>query len=72
MNTSERKHKLYTFSERKLMETIASQSKLINEVKALCKEAHNSLRTFRNVPKNKQEWTIHDDNVMEALEKAIQ
>lgn len=33
--------------------------------------AHNSLRTFRNVPKEEQEWTSFDDDVMEAIERAI-
>lgn len=35
------------------------------------KHAHNSLRTFRNVPKEEQEWTTFDDDVMKAIEAAI-
>lgn len=33
--------------------------------------AQNSLRTFRNVPKDEQEWTPTDDDVMEAIESAL-
>ena len=43
-------------------------------IKALvevCKNAFNSLRTFRNVPKNEQEWTSLDDYVMKQLESAL-
>ena len=33
--------------------------------------AHNSLRTFRNVPQKDQQWTCYDDEVMDAIDAAL-
>ena len=46
---------------------VDSYFKLLNA----CKEAHSSLRTFRNVPKNEQEFITHDENVLLELAKVI-
>lgn len=35
------------------------------------KHAHNSLRTFRNVPKDDQEWTPIDDEAMKLIEETL-
>lgn len=53
---------------------VEANAKLIASAPELleaCKEAFNSLRTFRNVPKDEQEFTSFDEEVMKLLNQAI-
>jgi hypothetical protein len=42
-----------------------------DELVEALKHAHNSLRTFRNVPKDEQEWTSIDDDTIKTIEQAL-
>ena len=43
----------------------------MNEALRLLEEAHNSLRTFRNVPIEDQQFTSYDEDVVAAIERAL-
>ena len=42
-----------------------------DQLVALLKAAHSSLRTFRNVPKEDQEWLSSDEETTDAIDKLL-
>ena len=44
----------------------------MNISKDLLIAVHTSLRTFRDVPKEKQDWTSYDDIVISEIEKLLE
>lgn len=46
-------------------------TELEKEILAALEAAHTSLRTFRNVPIDDQQWTSLDEATMDCIESAI-